>query len=153
MEFFEFFRQLLILLITVSLYWPLSIPLAALAYKLRLGGKPIPLSTTAYWVRSGFAALGMAVLCVSLMGSDQVCTLIGLPPGPVHVLMFMVYIPLGSLWMFKIFALEDGWEGLSTLLLYACVPGLFLVLLKLVGLELPHFIDIKSWINPIPVST
>ena len=37
MEFFAFFRHLLIILIAFSLYWPLNVPLAALAYKVRLG--------------------------------------------------------------------------------------------------------------------
>ena len=152
-DFFEFFRQVLILLIIISLYWPLNVPFAALAYKVRIGSEPIPLETASYWMRSFAAASGMAVLSLSLMGFDAALTAIDLPPGLVHVLMFFLYLPLGSWWMFTIFALEDFWEGLSTLLLYVFLPGLVLVVLKLVlGFELPHYLDIRSWIVPVPPS-
>jgi len=151
MEFFAFFRHLLIILIAVSLYWPLNVPLAALAYKVRLGTEPVPLPVVTFWVRSAAAALGMAVLSASLMGSDQFFTHIGFPAGPVHLVMFLVYVPLGALWMYKVFQLEDGWEGLSTLLLFVFMPGLLLVLIRLAfGAYPPHFVDIGSWINPVP---
>src|SRR4051794_34903711 len=103
MEFFEFFRQVLILLIIISLYWPLNVPLAALAFKVRLGTSPIPLEPLALWLRSALAGLGMAVLSVSLMGFDKVLTHAGLPAGPVHLVMFLVFIPLGAWWMYKAF--------------------------------------------------
>lgn len=152
MEFFDFFRQLLILLITISLYFPVSIPIAALAVKVQHGNKPLPLSPLALWLRATLAALGMAVLSISLMGFDKFIADAGLPPGIVHLIAFLAYIPLGAGWMFKAFALEDPWAGLSTLLLYVCMPGLVLVLLKLVfNLELPHVFEIKDWIDPIPV--
>jgi hypothetical protein len=150
-EFFEFFRQVLILLIIISLYWPLNVPFAALAYKVRLGSLPIPLETASYWLRSLLAAGGMAVLSLSLMGFDAALTAMDLPPGLVHLLMFFLYLPLGSWWMFKVFALEDFWEGLSTLLLYVFLPGFVLVMLKLLfGFEPPHYLDIRAWIVAVP---
>jgi hypothetical protein len=153
LEFFQFFRQVLILLIIISLYWPLNVPLAALAYKVRNGAKPIPLPAVSFWVRSAFAALGMALLSLSLMGFDQTLTSMGLPPGPVHLLMFFFFVPLAAWWMSRIFALEDLWEGLSTVLLFVFLPGFFLVVLYLLfGLKAPHFIDVRSWIAEIPQS-
>jgi len=146
---YEFFRQVLIVQIIISLYWPLNIPLAALAYKIRGGMALKPFS---FWLRSSVAALGMACLSVSLMGFDQTLTHIGLPPGPVHIAMFLMFVPLGAWWMFTVFKLRDKWEGLTTLLLFVFVPGLVLVLVKLVfGYEPPHFVDVKDWIDEIPV--
>src|SRR5262245_25133823 len=151
MEFFEFFRLSLIILITVSLYWPFTVPLAAAAYKVRIGAQDIPLSIVAYWVRSTVAALGMAVLSVALMAVDQALTWLGLPAGPVHLVMFVVFVPLGAVWMFKAFELEDAWEGLSTLLLFVFLPGVLFVLLYLAfGVYPPHPVDIKRWIEPVP---
>src|SRR2546430_11689471 len=109
MEFFAFFRHLLIILIAISLYWPLNVPLAALAYKVRLGAEPVPLPVVTFWVRSTVAALGMAVLSVSLLGSDQFLTSIGLPPGPVDLAMAIVYVPLGGAWLHKAFFLVADW--------------------------------------------
>src|SRR2546430_523892 len=152
MEFFAFFRHLLIILIAISLYWPLNVPLAALAYKVRLGAEPVPLPPVTFWVRSTVAALGMAVLSLSLLGSDTFLTYIGLPPGPVHLAMSVVYLPLGAAWMHKAFLLEDAWEGLSTLLLFVFIPGLVLVLIRLAfGGYPPHFVDLEKWIQPVPV--
>jgi hypothetical protein len=145
-EFFEFFRQVLILVVIISLYWPFNVPLAALAYKVRNGAKPIPLATVPFWGRSLFAAVGMAVLSLSLMGFDKALTSAGIPVGMVHLLMCLFFLPLGSWWMFTVFALEDVWEGLSTLLLYVFLPGIVLVLLKLLfKFELPYFLDVRTW--------
>jgi hypothetical protein len=147
LEFFQFFRQVLILLIVISLYWPLNVPFAALAYKIRNGPGPIPIETMSLWWRATIAGLGMAVLSLSLMGFDGFLTTAGIPAGLVHALMFMCFIPLGAWWMFTAFALEDSWEGLSALLIFVFLPGLFLVLLKLIfGLDPPHFIDVRGWI-------
>src|SRR5438105_1081780 len=128
-DFFEFFRQVLIFLVTISLYWPLTIPLAALAYKVRHGATPVPLSIVALWLRSTVAALGMAVIALSLTGFDATLTAAELPPGLVHVVIFVLFVPVGSWWMFTVFALEDFWEGLSALLLFVFLPGIVLVLL------------------------
>jgi hypothetical protein len=153
LDFFEFFRQVLIILITISLYWPLNVPFAALGYKIRNGAAPLPLEPFAFWVRSIFAGLGLAVLSVSLMGFDKAAAVAGMPPGPVHLVVFLGFVPLCSWWMYKIYALDDAWEGLSTLLLCVFVPGLILVLLKLVGVEPPHFINIQEWIVKVPEQT
>jgi hypothetical protein len=151
-EFFDFFRQVLILLVIISLYWPLTVPLAAFAYKVRNGAQPIPLGIASYWVRSFFAALGMAVLAVSLMGFDAAMTAIDMPPSLVHLFVFVLFLPLGSWWMFAIFALEDVWEGLSTLLLFVFLPGLVLIVLKLLfHIDAPHYLNIREWIKPVAV--
>jgi hypothetical protein len=152
-EFWDFFRQVLILLIIISIYFPLNVPIAALAYKVRIGAHPIPFSQLAYWGRSIIAALGMAFLSISLMGFDKVLFEAGVPAGLVHMSMFICFVPLGAWWMSKAFALEDGWEGLSTLLLFVFLPGLVLVVVKLVtGLMPPYFIDVEDWIAKVPTT-
>jgi hypothetical protein len=154
LEFWEFFRQVLILLITISLYFPLNVPLAALACKVRVGSQPVPLPMVSFWLRATLAAAGMAVLSLSLMGLDKFLTVTGLPRGLVHLVMCFFYVPLGAWWMFKVFAQDDMWEGLSTLLLYVFLPGFVLVVARLLtGLEPPHFIDLKEWIAPVPTSS
>ena len=152
-EFWDFFRQVLILLIIISLYFPINVLLAALAYKVRIGAKPVPLSITDFVLRSTVAALGMGVLSLSLMGFDKILTEAGLPPGLVHMTMCLCFVPLKRLgWMFKAFALEDAWEGLSTLLLFIFLPGLVLVLVKLMASATPrpYFIDVEDWITTVP---
>src|SRR3954454_5310794 len=95
-DFFEFFRQVLILLVIISVYWPLTIPLAALAYKVRLGTLPVPLGFFSFWMRATVASAGMAVLALSLTGFDALLTTIDIPPGLTHVVIFLAFIPLGS---------------------------------------------------------
>jgi hypothetical protein len=103
------------------------------------------------WVRSALATLGMAGLSGSLMGFDQALTMTGLKPGPVHVAMFLAFVPLAAWWMHTIYGLHNKWAGLSILLLFVFVPGLLLVLLKLIfGVEALHWIDVREWINEIP---
>jgi hypothetical protein len=153
-DFFEFFRQVLILLVIISVYWPLTIPLAALAYKVRLGAHPVPLGFFSYWLRAAVASGGMAVIALSLTGFDALMTTVDVPAGLTHVVVFLAFIPLGAWWMFTAFALEDFWEGLSTLLLFVFLPGLVLVLLKLLfEVDMPHPLQIREWIAPVPTTT
>jgi hypothetical protein len=152
LDFWNVIRQVLIFLVTISLYFPLNVPLAALAYRLRLGRKAMPLSRVGLWVRSTLAALGMGVLCISLMGFDRFLVDAELKPGPVHLVMFLAFVPLGTWWMSRIFALNDMVEGLSTLLLYVFIPGLVLVIVKLTtGYDAPTpLVTVKEWIAVVP---
>ena len=84
MELFAFFRWVLVITVTTTLFWPLTVPLAALAYKMRLGPAPVPMPTSAFWTRSAFAALGLAVMALALAGLDYLLAQGGFPPGVVH---------------------------------------------------------------------
>jgi hypothetical protein len=125
-EVFLFFRWVLVTIVTVTLFWPVNVPLAALAYKVRNGPKPIPLETQAFWVRSTFAALGLCLLALFLVGVDAGLVAAGVPAGIVHLILFMLYLPAAVWFVFWIFALDDGLEALSLLVIYVFLPGLVL---------------------------
>ena len=60
MGLFLFFSWALVTIGAVTLIWPVNVPLAALAYKIRNGSGPNPLADEGFWWRSTFAALGLA---------------------------------------------------------------------------------------------
>ena len=92
-----------------------------------------------------------SAISVSLMGFDSALTYIEMPSGPVHLMIFLLFLPIGAGWMFTVFALADWWEGLSTLLFFVFIPGFVLVVLKvLFDFEAPHIINVKSWIAEVP---
>jgi hypothetical protein len=128
-ELFNFFRLVLAVIVTVSV-WPVSVPLAALAYKLRLGPAPVPMEKRAFWSRSTFAGLGLCLLSLLVVGLDYLAiTQFGLPAGPVHLVMFMAYVPVAVWYLFVMYALEDLLQALGLLVLFVFVPGLPLLLI------------------------
>jgi hypothetical protein len=149
-ELFAFFRWVLVITVTTTLFWPLTVPLAALAYKVRLGPAPVPMATSAFWTRSAFAALGMAVLALLLAGLDALLALGGFPPGVVHFALLLLYVPLAAWFLTVLFALEDPLEGLSVLVIWIFLPGLLLGALSLLGFELPLALA-ESWLPKDPL--
>src|SRR5262249_52734062 len=121
---FNFCRLVLAVIATVSV-WPVSVPLAALAYRVRLGPARVPFETSAFWARSTFAGLGLCVMSLVLVGLDYVASArFGLPAGPVHLTLLMVYVPAAVWFLFVMFALEDLLQGLGLLVLFIFLPGL-----------------------------
>ncbi len=146
MEFFTFFRWVLVITVSTTLFWPLTIPLAALAYKVRNGPAPVPFETGAFWARCTFAALGMAVLALVLVGVD--CALIDLadlPATVVHLALLMGYVPLAVAFLTPLFALEDHLQGLGVLMVWIFLPGLLLGALHLLGVTFPTALA-ESWL-------
>jgi hypothetical protein len=129
-EFFIFVRRLLVVMLTVSLLWPLNVPLAALAYKIRNGPGPIPLEPADFWIRSTFASLGLAVLALVTTALDYVLAeRAEIPPGIVHLVMMMLFVPAAVWYVFWMFALDELLEGVSLLVIYLFLPGFVLVVL------------------------
>lgn len=143
---YAFVRWLLVVTVSVSILWPLNIPLAALAFKVRNGQRPMPLESGAYWTRSTFAGLGMAVLAGVAVLLDWFLARSGIPPGVVHVVVVLLYAPVAVWFLFWIFALDEMLEGVSLLLLFVFLPGLPLALLHLLGL---HVLVADAWLAPI----
>jgi hypothetical protein len=113
----------------VTLIWPLNIPLLALAYKVRLGYRPVPLNKTAFWWRSVFGSLGLAGMTLVLMG--LLYALVegaDFTPQQVQLVLLMAYLPAATWYLFWMYALEDMMEGLSVLLLYILLWGLPILL-------------------------
>jgi hypothetical protein len=127
---YALFSWALVTILAVTLLWPLNVPAAALAYKVRQGDRPVPFEPRAFWMRSAFAALGLAVLSLVALGLAYVLIQSAeFPAGPVHLVLVLAYVPLGVWYMFLMFAMDDLLEGLSLFLLYILLPGLPLLLL------------------------
>jgi hypothetical protein len=125
-----FFSWVLVTIVGVTVLWPLNIPLAALAYKVRQGNQPVPLEPGPFWYRSTFAALGLAVLSLVFIGLASLLTRgAGLPRDAVYLVLLLAYLPLGTWYVFWMFALEDMFQGLSVFCLYILIPGLPLALI------------------------
>lgn len=138
MEIFIFVRRVLVVFLAVTLYFPLNVPVAALAYKIRNGPKPIPLEPAPFWVRSTFVALGLALLSLAFLVLEYVlATLADFPAGIVHLVLSMLYLPAAVWYVFWVFALDEIAEGLSLFLIYVLLPGALLSALYWLGFELP----------------
>jgi hypothetical protein len=129
-ELFEVFRLVLAAVITVTILWPVNVPVIALAYKIRQGQAAIPFEKSAFWLRCAFAALGLAGMSVVLALLDYWLAGAVAPPGPTHLVLFMVYVPVAAWYLFVLFASDDLLGGLSVFVLYICLPGLPLILIE-----------------------
>jgi len=145
-EFFDLFRWGLIVVVSITALFPLNVPLAALAYKVRLGPRPVPLEPAAFWGRAALAALALAGMSVVLVVLDLVLVAADIPAGVVHLGLLMLYIPPAVWVLFRVFALEDALEGLSLFLIYVLLPGLPLLLLYAL-FHLP-LLPAESWLAP-----
>ena len=90
MSAYFFFAWALTLIGLVTCPWPLTVPLAALAYKVRLGNRPVPMETSELWLRSAFAALGLALIAAAFAGIQWFLGgFLQIPRGPVAVVIFL----------------------------------------------------------------
>ena len=131
MEFYYFLRGTLAWTATVALLWPFNIPMAALAYKIRLGPNKNPLKPKEYWVRSGAVATVVAAITLVALVLDYVLAEeMDFPAGPVHLVVFMAYVPAAVWAIFVFFALEDLMQALSVFVIYIYLPVLVLYVLN-----------------------
>jgi hypothetical protein len=149
-ELFNFFRLMLAVIATVTIFWPVNVPVLALAYKVRLGQGTNPLEKGPFWTRSTFAALGLAGMSLVLVGLDWfLIKQFEFPAGPVHLLLFMVYVPPAVWYLFVLYAFEDLLQALGVFVLYIFLPGLPLLLIeKVFGFWRPlrYALD---WLPPV----
>jgi hypothetical protein len=132
-DLFEFLRYVVAWTATIAVLWPLNVPLAGLAFKIRNGARPIDMESFELWTRSTFASLGLAVLAIVMVGLDWYLAFeMDFPPGPVHAMVFMAFLPAAAWYFFVMFALEDLGQGLSVVMLYLYLP--VFVLLPLHGM-------------------
>jgi hypothetical protein len=134
--FFPLIKWSLAVIVAVTIWWPLNVPLAALAYRVRHGHGELPLETDALWWRSAGASLGLALMSALMLGLNFFLVARAfLPSGPVQLVLFMAYLAAAPAFLFWIFALEDFLEALSLFLIYVLVPGLVLLIVD----RLLHF--------------
>src|SRR5262245_1840358 len=104
------------------------------------------MDTTAYWTRSAFAALGLAVMAVILTGLDYLLIAGGgMPAGVIHFALLLLYAPLAVWFLTVMFALEDLLAGLSVFMIWVFLPGLVIGGLSLIGFGLPLALA-ESWL-------
>jgi len=151
-EFYYFLRGTLAWTATVAILWPFNILLAALAYKIRLGPNKNPLKPKEYWVRSGAVATVVAAITLVALVLDYVLAEeMDFPAGPVHLVVFMAYVPAAVWAIFVFFALEDLMQALSVFVIYIYLPVLVLYVLNaIIGFWQP-LVDLAGGMLKVPM--
>lgn len=153
MELLNFVGWIVITVAAIGILWPLTIPLMALAYKVRLGPQKIPLETNEFWLRSTFAALAVALLtvvflllCYALIVGAELSE----AKGGVELLLLTGYLPAAVFLVTWMYAMEDLLDGLSQFALFLLLPGLPLFLIGWVFKLGPKIAGWKavSWLVP-----
>ena len=125
MDLFGFVSWIVVLILAVTLCWPINIPLMALAYRVRKGRQQLSIEAKELWTRCIFAALALAVLSAVMLGLlYTLIKTVGLPAGPVQFTLLIAYLPAAIGLLFWILALEDLLQASNVLLLYVLIPGL-----------------------------
>ena len=133
MEFYYFLRGTLAWTATVAVLWPFNIPLAALAYKIRLGANKNPLKPKEFWGRSTLVSFIVAVITIVALVVDNFLTDgTDFPAGPIHLVVFMAYVPTAMWAIFWFFALDDLMQALSIFVIYIYLSMPVVYLLHLV---------------------
>ena len=148
MELYNFLRGTLAWTATIAGLWPLNIPLVALAYKIQNGPKAIEMEKQEFWLRSTFAALCVAVLTIAAVIVDYIITGMEFPAGPIHLAIFMAYIPAAVWILFLFFALDDLTQASTVLLFFVYMPAIVLYVLNwITGLWDPLLGYANSWLK------
>ena len=130
MDILAFLAWALVTIYGVTLLWPVNAGLMALAYKVQNGPAPVAYEGNEFWVRSTFAALALAVLSLVMLGLAYLLVgSAGLPAGPVHLILLLLYLPAAVALVFWLFALDDVLQALSIFAIYVLLPGAVLLLL------------------------
>lgn len=125
MELYQFTRQALIWTAIIAALWPLNIPLAVLAHKVRLGGREseTDIDSDEVWPRAALGTLIAALMTLAVVALDWwIVASSDFPAGIVHLITFSVFVVLGT-YIFRLyFALDDPFEALSLWTLYLGLP-------------------------------
>src|SRR5437016_6273467 len=82
---------------TVAILWPINVPLIALAYKIQNGARPLSIDRDELWYRSLFGAGVLALLTLAFIFVDYaIIEWTDFPPGPIHLVIFMGYVPAAA---------------------------------------------------------
>jgi hypothetical protein len=95
------------------------VPLLALAYKIQNGPKPLSIDTDELWHRSFRAGFFLFLMTAGFILLDFfLADMSDLPAGPVHLVIFMGYVPAASWLLFMWFAYTDYLDGVSVFMIY-----------------------------------
>jgi hypothetical protein len=130
LDLFGFVSWVVVLILTVTLLWPINTLLLALAYKVRQGTQPISIEVNELWIRAVFASLALALTSVVMLGLLYGFTQSAqMPAGVVQSVLLAAYLPAAVGLLFWILALEDLLQATSVFMLYILIPGLPLLLI------------------------
>lgn len=133
-DLFGFAGWVLLLVLLITAIWPLNVPLLALAFKVSLGGKPLPFEASEFWWRTFLAGFGLAVLSLVIyfiaylivQGAELT------EPqyrGAVHLVLLLLYVPAAVGFLWWSYAYDDLLGPLAVFCLYIMISGLPLVAL------------------------
>jgi len=130
-ELYKFFWGAMAWIATVAVLWPVNVPILALAYKIQHGAKPLGIAREEMWYRSLFGAGMLALMTVGFILLDYFfIEITDFPPGPIHLVIFMAYVPAAAYLMLISFAYADMFDGLGVFVIYIGLPILMLFLLN-----------------------
>lgn len=149
MELYEFLRGTLAWTVTIAALWPVNIPLAVLAYRIHRGPQPIDLERNVLWIRATFASLCVALVTLAMVFVDYLLAYgAEFPAGPIHLAVFLGYVPIATWIFFVFFALDDLLPALGLFTLYVYLPVLVLYVLNLVvGFWTPLVDVANGWLK------
>jgi hypothetical protein len=139
MELYEFLRGTLAWTATIACLWPINVPWIALAFKVQQGSRPIDMENDEYWWRSIWASLVLALITAGFVFVDYLLADgAQFPPGPIHLIVYVAYVPV-AVWILTLFfAMDDLLHGLSLFMIYLYLPTFVLFALN----------TALGWLNP-----
>jgi hypothetical protein len=130
-DIFQFFWNALAWTVSVAVLCPLTTPMAALAFRIWRETRETDVEGSELWIRSFLSSFLLALLSLAFVVVDYcLAELAELPPGPVHLLVFIGFIALSAPVMVYTFSLEDYFQGLSMSVIYLAIPVIALFLLN-----------------------
>lgn len=151
MPVYLFVWKLLAWSITVVILLPLTIPWSVLAHRIWRGEKPLDEDMSdELWSRAWrvnlllFFAAPLFVLLDHVTSSDS---WLGLPPGPIHIVFFILFVAFVAWMMMYFFSMEDFFQGLMMATLHLYMPATVLFLLWLIIGWNPLYSYILGWLT------
>ena len=125
-----------------------NILILPLAYKIQKGAKPLDeTEREEIWTRAIYGALMLAGVTVAFVLLDWFITdWAGFPSGPIHLFVFIAYVPAAVWVLFIAFGYTDYLEGLSVFTIAVSLSVLALVVVNAVtGLLEGPFNYVATW--------
>jgi hypothetical protein len=117
--------------LTVAVMGIVIFPWAIPAFKIWHGNKPIDEELREELLQRswycGWALAGAALIFVVFDYVSASDGWLGLPPGPVHLVVLIAFVALAAWWMMYFFSLEDFFQGLMLTTIYFYVPALLML--------------------------
>jgi hypothetical protein len=105
-----------------------------------------------FWLRSTFAALGLALMSgLLLVLNAYLVDSFRESVGPIHLVLLMTLVPASALYLFWMYAFEDFFQALSLLVVYLIMTGIPLLLLDRFVRSWHPVTAAWNWLQPSPL--